>query len=221
MIVDDELPIGVYVKKSLEKNEDSFDITYINNPLDAAEIALQTHFDLAIIDLKMPQMNGLELSSLIREKSAVNKNIHIVIYSSVTDTNVKLKALGPPVYADGFIHKGEDSIDFLVHQIRSIFWRGEAKMMEEKVKTAQLLGKSIGHVASQSLSVILGYSEIIEKSIKEDKFDRDKFIKFLKTIKNSAKNINSLVENIKTIKEIKEVDIGNGGRIIDIVPEQN
>lgn len=216
MIVDDELSIGMYVKKSLEKNEPGFTVTHFTSSLDAYEKLKNNLYDLIITDLKMPEMDGFALAEKIRQLKEFER-IPIVIYSSVTESKDRLKALSAPIYADGFISKGEGSMDFLVHQIRSIFWRNEAKEMTEKVEVAQELGKSMGHVAFQSLNAILGYTEILQKNINDNKFDKDKFNRFLSTIKRSATDIKTLVNNVKNLKTIEMVDIGEGDRIIKVM----
>jgi len=216
MIVDDELSIGMYVKKSLEKNEPGFKVTHFTSPTEAFDTLKDHRYDLIITDLKMPEMDGFDLAEKIRSLKEFER-IPIVIYSSVTENNDRLRALSAPIYADGFISKGEGSMDFLVHQIRSIFWRNEAKEMTEKVKIAQELGKSMGHVASQSLNAILGYTDILQKNINDNKFDKDKFNRFLSTIKHSATDIKNLVNNVRNLQTIEMVDIGSGDSIIKVM----
>jgi len=215
LIADDEMSIGRYVKKSLEKNEPAFQAVHFVSPLEAWNNLCQTKYDLFILDLVMPDMTGFELAEKIRSLPQYQRT-PVVIYSSVTKTEDRIRAVSEPIFADGFITKTDDSMDFLVHQIRSIFWRKEASEMSDRVELAQKIGKSIGHEASQSLSAILGYTEILRININDDNFDKEKLNRFLETIKKSANEIKTLVEYLKKLQTIEEIDIGAGDSIIKV-----
>jgi len=215
LIADDELSIGRYVKKSLEKNEPAFQADHFVSPREAWQVCSETRYDLFILDLVMPDMNGFELAEKIRTLPQY-RNTPIVIYSSVTKTDDRIRAVSAPILADGFITKTDDSMDFLVHQIRSIFWRREAADMSEKIQLAQQIGRSIGHEASHSLSAILGYTEILRLSMNGNNFDPEKFNRFLQTIKTGALEIKRLVDYLKNLQTIEEIDIGAGDKIIKV-----
>ena len=216
LLVDDELAIGKYVKKTFEKNEDKFEIDYFSNPEEALEKLKENIYDLFIVDLIMPQMSGFELAEEIRKIKSYSQ-VPLVIYSSVTSSKDRVRAISEPIYAEGFISKGDDSIDLLVHQIRSIFWRREALDMEQKTSHAQELGKSIGHVAGQSLTVINGYAEILEKSLNAGKLDKEQFTRFVHTIKDNANKIKEILEYVKKLDKIEMIDIGAGDKIIKVL----
>ena len=61
-----------------------------DNGLDAYELFLEKTPDLIIADVKMPVMNGLELSKRIREK---DKKAQIIIISAHTETDYMLEAI--------------------------------------------------------------------------------------------------------------------------------
>lgn len=219
LIVDDDLPIGTMVKKVLMENEDKFNVDYIDDPLKGLEKIKESSFDLLILDVSMPGMTGFELATEVRNISRYRKT-PIVIYTSLQSKEDKLRAFSEPIYADGFITKSEDSIDFLVHQIRSIFWRKEASYMYVQLETARQLGKSIGHVVSQNLSTISGFADLLHESIKQNSFDTSKTIRFLQTIKNNSKDIERLVDYLKNLKTVEMIDIGEGDKIIKVVDDE-
>jgi len=64
MIVDDEQDITAIFKVGLERNE--FIVTTYNDPLKAISDFKPGKYDLLILDVRMPGMNGFELYSKIR-----------------------------------------------------------------------------------------------------------------------------------------------------------
>lgn len=215
LIVDDEIPIGRYVKKSLEQNEEFFEVTHYSNPLKALKAVKEKTFDLLIIDLMMPEMDGFDLSAEFRKLPSYKKT-PIVIYSSMTRQEDRIKAMSAPIFAEGYISKDDDSIDFLTHQIRSIFWRKEASLMNEQVDFARKLGESIGHEASQSLLAISGYQEIIKIALAKENYDKKKIIEYLEKIGISINELKSIIDYLKNLNDIEIKDIGAGDLIIKV-----
>ena len=65
MIVDDEQDITTVFKMGLEKNE--FIVTTFNDPLEALSKFRPGLYDLLILDIRMPGMNGFQLYKKIRD----------------------------------------------------------------------------------------------------------------------------------------------------------
>src|SRR5438132_13929339 len=69
LVVDDEPNIREFVRHSLEKH--AFKVKLATNGWDALAEFEQTTFVLVILDIMMPQMNGLEACRRIRQTSIV------------------------------------------------------------------------------------------------------------------------------------------------------
>ncbi len=66
-----------------------WDIIYASNGLEALEIVEYQNPDLIITELNLPQMNGLEF---LEELKKANKDIPVIVVSSVTDKEIIQKA---------------------------------------------------------------------------------------------------------------------------------
>lgn len=68
LVVDDEPSIVTLLTFNLEK--DGYDVTTAFDGVTGYELALSNHFDFIILDVMLPNMDGLEITkSLRREKS--------------------------------------------------------------------------------------------------------------------------------------------------------
>ena len=66
LLVDDELDVIYTIKNILEDNE--FKVDTFNDPITALKSYTSNFYDLVILDIKMPKMDGFELYNKIREK---------------------------------------------------------------------------------------------------------------------------------------------------------
>ena len=66
LLVDDEPDITFTIKSML--NDNGFQIYTFNDPITPLKLYRSNFYDLVILDIKMPKMDGFELYTKIREK---------------------------------------------------------------------------------------------------------------------------------------------------------
>ena len=80
LIVDDEQGIRENLKMYLEYNEnDGFEVTCASYGLEAVKLCENQNFDLVIMDIMMPKMDGYEFTRTLRE---TNNNLPILMVSA-------------------------------------------------------------------------------------------------------------------------------------------
>lgn len=67
LLIDDDVELTQMLKEFLSAEE--FEVTIANDGLTGAQYALTGKFELAVLDVMMPKLNGIETLRLIREKS--------------------------------------------------------------------------------------------------------------------------------------------------------
>ncbi|MGG0236954.1 response regulator transcription factor [Bacillus rhizoplanae] len=97
LLVEDDLSIQEMVKGYLTK--EGFVVVVASDGEEGIAKFLEDQFDLVILDIMMPKMDGLEVMNIIRKKSSVP-----ILIMSAKDTDVD-KALGLGLGADDYICK--------------------------------------------------------------------------------------------------------------------
>ncbi|HFU7055249.1 TPA: response regulator transcription factor [Bacillus cereus] len=97
LLVEDDVSIQGMVETYLVK--EGFQVTIASDGEEGVNTYLKGSFDLIILDIMMPKLDGLEVVRIIREKSAVP-----ILMMSAKDTDVD-KAVGLGLGADDYICK--------------------------------------------------------------------------------------------------------------------
>jgi DNA-binding response OmpR family regulator len=76
IMVDDESDVNITIKTALEENGD-FQVDTFNDAQSALSGFKPGHYDLAILDIKMPGTNGFQLCRKLREIDKKLKNMFL------------------------------------------------------------------------------------------------------------------------------------------------
>ena len=97
LIIEDQQSIAELIKDYLEIN--NFQVDIKNNGLEGLKEALSKDYDLILLDLMLPDLDGFEICKKIRNE----KNIPILIISARGEDIDKIRGLG--LGADDYISK--------------------------------------------------------------------------------------------------------------------
>lgn len=85
LIVEDEKKVASFLKKGLEENNYEADIAY--DGISGEEMAFSNNYDLFILDLIIPGINGLELCKKIKD---FNPNLPVMMLTALGTTDDKI-----------------------------------------------------------------------------------------------------------------------------------
>ena len=108
LIVDDESTGRTILSKIIHQVEDDIGVEAFDNPLEALNWLDDNHPDLIITDYRMPEMNGIELTRKIRERSGM-QDIPIMVITVVSEKSVRYDAL--EAGATAFLTRPIDQIE--------------------------------------------------------------------------------------------------------------
>jgi two-component system, OmpR family, response regulator ChvI len=114
LLVDDERDINTVVRKGLERV--GFKVRAFNNPLDALSKFEAGSYDVALLDIRMPSMNGFELYKKLRE---IDSKIKVCFITAFEMYEEEFKKLFPSYEVRCFIKKPIKPTD-LIAEIEKI-----------------------------------------------------------------------------------------------------
>jgi two-component system copper resistance phosphate regulon response regulator CusR len=153
-MAEDEENISDFVSRGL--SDFKYDVTVVNNGLDAWKMLEGgEHFDLVMLDIRMPGMTGLEVCEKIREHFGYEIPVLMLTALDTTDDIV----MGLHVGADDYIVKPFRFMELLA-RIQAMLRRSDATKSNRTLACGDL------HLDSSSHKAIRGDYEV-DLSIKE------------------------------------------------------
>lgn len=112
VIIDDEVEILDMLSRFLSRNP-NFTVQTFSNPVSAlSSINNNTKYDLVLLDIMMPQMNGLDVLEKLKEINSDQKVIMMTAYSTL-DKVLKSHKIG----ATNYVMKPFSSLDSLEKKV--------------------------------------------------------------------------------------------------------
>jgi DNA-binding NtrC family response regulator len=142
LVVDDEL----IVRESLSKwfREDGFRVDTAENAAVALKKLQAAPWNLMLVDIKMPGMDGIELLQRVRE---TNRNVVVIIITAFATVDTAVKALKEGAY--DYITKPIDP-DYLDHMVEKALTQQQLAAENQKLKDAVSEMSTGGEIIGES-----------------------------------------------------------------------
>jgi len=127
LYVEDDETLAFLTADNLENH---FEVVHCNNGKEAFDLFCNDNFDLCVLDIMLPDMDGFEIATEIRKR---NQEIPIIFLSAKTMKEDRIKGL--KLGADDYLIKPY-SIEELILKIE-IFLHRSQKSVEKTIKTYQ------------------------------------------------------------------------------------
>jgi DNA-binding response OmpR family regulator len=112
LIVDDEPDITLSFKMILEGN--GFKVDTYNDPLHATRNFKAGSYDLVILDIRMPKMDGFQL---YEELKKIDDKVKVVFITAFDINYEGLRKMYPELRIDSFVRKPVDS-EYLINVVK-------------------------------------------------------------------------------------------------------
>jgi len=182
LLVDDHKIIRTVLASMLEEELDA-EVLQCNNGVEGINTFKEQEFDLIIVDINMPKMDGIEMSKQVRE---INKDIHIIALSMMDDSVSIKKMLKAGV--NGYVLKEGDT-DELMKAIQMV--REGGKYYSPQVTETIMNSISDGRKAHKQADLTKRELEVMELIFKEKSNQEiaDQLFISLRTVETHKHNI--------------------------------
>jgi len=110
LIIDDEQRIGQSYTRLL--SEEGFEVKHAASALEATNLLIREHFDLVLLDINMPEVDGKVMYEVIRE---YDRNMKVIVSSVYPIEEQVQSILGASAY-----HNKSQGVDTLLAKIREV-----------------------------------------------------------------------------------------------------
>ncbi|MBS1589664.1 MAG: response regulator transcription factor [Bacteroidetes bacterium] len=194
LLVEDEKKLANTIQTGLSEHD--YNVTLAYNGKEGKDLFLTNKFDMAILDINLPFLNGYELCKIIRER---NKVMPIMLLTALNFTENKVE--GFELGADDYISKPFDFKELLV-RIKALLRRAE-----------------IGKPSSDEIPVLNIANLELDLNRKEARRDNQKITltaKEFQLLEYFLRNQDKVVSREEISKAVWETDFDPQTNVIDV-----
>lgn len=190
ILIVDDVPANIKLLSEILKDE-GYKIRPVTSGNQAIQIAESIIPDLILLDIMMPDLNGIETCKLLKANPKLS-DIPVIFISALNETENIVEALE----AGGvdYITKPFKGLEVKARVNTQIKISYQKKQLEELISIKNKFVSVLAHDLRNSVQVFLGFSEVLGEDI--NAFPPDESKKILKDMNISAKNISKTLENL-------------------------
>ncbi len=202
LFVDDEPKVLRGLQRILRDQTDVWDMTFASSASEATEQLAQNDYDVALLDVKMPGKNGLELLAGIKA-DARTRDMEVVMLTGLRDQSLKSQALdlgaadllNKPVLKEDLVARLNNALRMKSYheklQAQNVVLEQQV-ILSQKMELVGVLAAGMAHDLNNILTLIVGYSEITAFLLPDDSKAREK----LKQITRAGDRAGMIVQQI-------------------------
>ena len=198
MVVEDDFALLEGIRELLELTD--YRVVPASNGVEALELLDRFRPDLIVSDIMMPEMDGYEFHSKVRER--VELLTIPFIFLTARGEKVDIRR-GKSEGADDYITKPFDDEDLLV-AIGAKLTRWKVLREKQDEEIAGLKHKillTLSHEFRTPLTYIINYAEILDMN--DEDLTSEDFSEFMQGIRRGAIRLNTLVEDFLALVELQ------------------
>ncbi len=202
ILIVDDVQKNVQVLGTLLKNE-KYSLVIAQNGKEAIERAIKIKPDIILLDINMPEMDGIEVCTVLKENDET-KEVPVIFLTAQNTTISKVK--GFSVGAADYIEKPYDPAELLarVSTHLEIKFSREQIAKDSKLKATLKAHGILAHEVYNPLTSIMGNLDMMRMMVESHSINEEKLSTF---IQRSLEGCQSIVEKVESLKSLKDKDI--------------
>ncbi|MCX7797244.1 MAG: response regulator transcription factor [Melioribacter sp.] len=189
LVIEDEKKVASFIKKGLEEEFFTVDVAY--NGKEGLELASTEEYDLIILDIMIPYIDGITLTKELRQRKVITPILLLTVKDSVND-----KVEGLDAGADDYLTK-PFAFEELTARVRALLRRNE--ILKSNILTA----------ADLKLDLI---SHTVFRNNKEIILTQKEFA----ILEYLLRNKNKIVTRTKLIEHVYDYHFDPNTNVIDV-----
>ncbi|UBF25797.1 response regulator [Kovacikia minuta CCNUW1] len=209
LVADDDELSRIYFSRQLRQY--NLNVIPAENGRQALDLATSQPFDLILLDILMPEMNGFQVLEALKAVPTLN-HIPVIMVSGLDDLDSLIRCI--ELGAEDYLFKPlnpvllrarinaclerkrlRDQEQAFLHQLQT-----EKAAAETANRAKSIFLANMSHELRTPLNAIIGYSEILQEDLQDL---GSEFITDLQKIRSSGKHLLSLVNDLLDISKIE------------------
>lgn len=190
VLIVDDVPKNIQVAANILQ-EEGYQMAFAQNGKTALSMVQSNKFDLILLDIMMPGMDGFEVCERLREEPAT-RNIPIIFLTAKTDTESIVR--GFEIGAMDYVTKPFNGSELLVRVKTHLDLNRTKEKLREANATKDKFFSIIAHDLKNPFNAVLGLTNLLIDQY--DSFDDDKKKSLIQDICQSSEQGYKLLENL-------------------------
>lgn len=140
LVVDDNKLNLTIANDFIKKSHIECEVTICNNPTEVQRLMEEKKFDIVLLDIVMPEMDGIDVLKQIRANSEYD-NVQILMLTSLTDSDSFKKCFENG--ADDFINKPIKEVEFFARFKAAVKTRNNSLLLKEMFERIKKQNKEL------------------------------------------------------------------------------
>ncbi|MEY3417976.1 MAG: hypothetical protein RL060_2088 [Bacteroidota bacterium] len=191
LLVEDEAKVAAFIKKGLE--EQSYEVDVAFDGAMGKRLALYNLYDVIVMDVNMPQINGFDLAKIIREEGIVTPILMLTAFGTTDD-----KITGFDAGADDYLVKPFEFRELLAR----------LKSLHKRAGDTVAKGKK--------LSILDLELDVDEKSVKRGGKKIDLTAKEFALLEYFLRNKGKVISRVDIAEKVWDLKFDTGTNVIDV-----
>jgi two-component system sensor histidine kinase/response regulator len=192
ILIVDDVPDNIKIAANILQRED-YELSFATSSNDALDKVNSNKFDLILLDIMMPEMDGFQVGKQIKSNPATN-DIPIIFLTAKTDTESIVK--GFELGAVDYVTKPFNSAELLARVKTHLTLQHAKEELQELNATKDKFFSIIAHDLRGPFTALFGLTELLKEKL--DHYSKDETKNIVNELQNSAKTVHTLLENLLT-----------------------
>ncbi|MCK5153193.1 MAG: response regulator [Spirochaetales bacterium] len=220
LVVDDDLK-NIQVGINFLKKNKNYHLLFATSGQQALERVKETKFDLILLDIMMPVMDGYEVCKILKE-DVLTKNIPVLFLTAKHGTENIIEGfeaggadyITKPFNSHELTARVKTHIELHYHHQKEIEKLQDILFHSQRAETISFLSNGITHDCNNFMCSISPNLHLINSKIKEQGLDPEEYTDYFQGINSAVTRTSELLRQLSTYAEYNEskpeiVDMNN------------